>query len=140
MAEEKNELNIDTKTIVETQSRNMILVNKMYIQKLNYMVEEIEKVVNQKEKDRLDYAFIINECVKALFASTEGWKKWCDIRTMHIVMSEEELKEFAPRMFELMKKWIEIDVEITKRKIVENEKKLEKTSGESSRKKENYVS
>jgi len=137
MENNNEECDANTKVVLEAQAQNMVLVNKIYIKRLEYAINKIEKIVKKENKDRLDYSYIIDETVKLLAASTEGWRKWCNLRTMHDVMTDKDLEEVAPKMFALMKKWIEIDIQITKEKTVEDEKKLK---DKRHKKEENYVS
>jgi len=137
MAENNGECDANTKAMIEAQTQNMVLVNKIYIKRLEDAVNKIEKVMKKENKDRLDYAYIINETVKLITASAQGWGRWCNLRTMQEVMTDEDLKKVAPKMFALMKEWIQIDIDITKTKTFEDEKKLK---DKKTKKEEKYVS
>lgn len=125
-----------TKAIVAEQTKNMIEINKAFIKKLKVAINHIEKTVSKENKDRLDYAYIIAESIKVLGSSIKGWEKWANLQTMHQTVPEEDLIEFAPRIFELTKQWTQIDIEVTENLI----RRKSKTVNKPTKKKENYVS
>lgn len=137
MEEDNCECNEHTKALLEIQTKNMVTVNKIYIKRLEYIKKKIEKILSKEKKDRLDNAYIIEQTVHLLASSIEGWKRWCTIRTMFEVMTEKELEEVAQKMFPLAKKWIQIDIDITKQKITEGEKEIK---DKKPMKEEKYVS
>jgi hypothetical protein len=137
MVEKDNVQNETANALIDMQRQNLIFANKAYINQLKYIIKRIEETAKKKNKDRLDYAHMINETINVMFSSVKGWQKWANIRTMHDVMTDKELEKYAPKMFELAKAWVQMDIDITTGKIKEDEKKLK---GKKQPKKENYVS
>lgn len=112
---------------------------ELYIKLLGHFIETINKV---KPKDRLEYAFAISQLLSGVLTSIKGWQQWMNDLEKINTLSMEDFKEIYPELKKTTIKFLEIDIDITKKKLKEAKsyyKKIKKKS-KKSEKKETYVS
>jgi len=104
-------------------------------------IDEIIKVLMRKRKleDRLDYAEVLLEILNGMTYSIKGWQQWIANVSSLGKLTEEEYKEFIPKLLKIAVMWLEIDRDLTAKKEKEIQKavKPKKTKDEKSPK---YVS
>lgn len=89
-------------------------------------IDELIKHLTKKRKlkDRLDHAELMMEILNAMTFSLNGWYQWGNVYRLNR-LTEEEYKEFVPKLLEIAVKWLELDKELTGKK----EKELKKNIG-----------
>jgi len=78
--------------------------------------ETLEKT---NPKDRLEYAKEMLLCFQVLAMSVKGWLNWLSNYNTINELSLEEMTEIYPEIRKVVLKFIDIDIEITKKKIGE---------------------
>lgn len=125
--EEENEIMTMTKEQqIELFEAKTIQINKIYMEQLKQTLEAIEEVDKKPDKDRLTYANMINHLIGVLLGSLHGWQKWCNLNSMDTLLTIDEMKDIVPKMKQLVKEWIEMDIIITKAKTDDIEKEMGK--------------
>lgn len=106
--------NISMEEAILMQKRKIIMMNKAYIKSLETALETLKKIKSKKDKDRLDYTFILVSMISIMKSSIEGWIKWCSIQKMHEIFdTKEELEKFVNTMEKIVVKWVQMDIDIT---------------------------
>lgn len=126
------------------QTKKSIMMNKQYVGSLKKALEQINKLMAEKDKDRLDYALILLSIITLMSNSCQGWGKWCNVVKLNeIFETKEDFAKVADKMLKLMEKWIQIDIDTTGKQIKTMEtkttKKPHKKSRKSKSKKTSYV-
>lgn len=103
-------------------------------------INEMIKLLKRKRrlKDRLDYAELLMEVLNAMTYNVNGWHQWGNIYRLN-KLSEEEYKEFVPKLLEIAVEWLKIDRDLTARKEKEMKEEAEKEKKVASTKDTPYV-
>lgn len=117
----------------ENGNGNGIESVKKYIEVMEHNIKLIEEA---KPEDRLSYVKECVICIQVLNVSLKGWAGWLGNLSITEKFTLEELKELYPRMKQLVIDFVKLDMEATKKKTDEEEKKSPKSKG----KKEKYIS
>ena len=126
------------------QTKKSIMINKQYVNSLKKALKELKKLLDEENKDRMDYALILISIITLMNNSCQGWARWCNIVKLNeIFKSKEEFAEVTNKMLKLMEQWIKFDIAVTGKQVktMESEitKKPSKKSKKSKRKKSTYV-
>ena len=97
-------------------TEELIEDSKEYIYIISDIITKLEKA---KPKDRLDYAVEITNCLNGLMLSIHSWKSWLTNLKVLKSLTIEELKQIYPAMLETTIKFLNMDLEISKKKMVE---------------------
>lgn len=126
MEEEDGDMNqMSIEQITEQLEVQTIKINKAYMIQLTKTLEFIEELDKKPDKDRLRYANMISQLIGILIGSIKGWQSWMNFNSMDNLLSLEEMKEIVPKMKELVKEWVNIDLILTKAKTENVEKQYE---------------
>lgn len=116
-----------------TEEGEELETGKSYLQAMEYNLKLME---DAKPKDRLEYAKELLRCIQILTLSVKGWRAWLGNYDVIDNITLEEFQEVFPKMRQLITDFVKLDLELTKKKFAESEKKTPpKTS-----KKEKYIS
>ena len=77
-----------------------------------------------KPKDRLEHAKELLRCIVILTLSVKGWRSWLANYDVIDTITLEEFQEIFPKMRQLITDFVRLDLEITKKKFGEAEKKI----------------
>ena len=88
-------------------------MSESWIQECKTILDEINKLEDTKERDRLDMVRTIRFILFALQHSLLGWDEWVDNPDIMTKFSLEELKEISRNLAKLTQPFIEYDCEIT---------------------------
>jgi len=116
---------ISMEEMILIQQRKIIHINNNYIKNLEKGLKTLKKLMEKKDRDRLDNAFILVSMITIMKASIDGWIKWCNVQKMQDIFEDEKLlKEFVDTIMELVVKWITADIDITRKNIKDIEKDM----------------
>lgn len=101
-----------------------VIKTKQYIRIIEHITKKIEKF---KPKDRLNYAISTAFLLNALKSSIGGWKQWMDSLENIGTMTMKDWEEIYPQMVKISTNWLKLDIQITKKKIVEAAVKLKES-------------
>jgi hypothetical protein len=96
---------------------------KQYIKVMNYNINLIE---NAKPEDRLAFVREVARCIQILELSTKGWRGWLSNYEMIDKITLEELRNLHPKLRQAVVDFVKLDVELTKKKFMEEEEKNKK--------------
>lgn len=103
------------------QITDSVMATKEYIKTLSKFINKIKKA---KPEDRMDYAFEVAQCLNALLLSVKGWEEWTHNLTKLHALSMEDYKEVYPKMRKSTIDFLKVDIEITKKKLIQVNKML----------------
>jgi len=89
---------------------------RSYVKMLSKLIKSLQKA---KPKDRLDYSVEITKCLNAILVSVKGWNAWLTNLEALKVLSLEDLQQAYPKLLETSIAFLKIDVEVTKKKLLE---------------------
>lgn len=118
----------------ENSNGNGIESVKKYIEVMEYNIRLLEEA---KPEDRLSYIKECVMCIQVLNVSLKGWASWLGNFSVTEKFTLSELEELYPKMKQLVIDFVKLDIEATKKKTDEEEKKSPKSK---SSKKDKYVS
>lgn len=110
---------------------------KNYIKMLSKLVTSLQKA---KPKDRLDYSVEITNCLNAVMITVKGWNAWLTNLESLKVLSLEDLQQAYPKLLKTSIAFLKIDIEITKKKLLEATTKYSKQKQKPAKVVEPYVS
>lgn len=117
-----------------TEEGEELETGKSYLQAMEYNLKLMEEA---KPKDRLEYAKELLRCMQILTLSVKGWRSWLANYEIVDNITLEEFQEIYPKMRQLITDFVKLDLEITRKKFAEEEKK---TPSKTTPKKEKYIS
>lgn len=126
--------------MAESLEAQTIAVNKAYMAQIKSILDFIEKLDKKPDKDRLRCANIISQLIGVLIGSIKGWQNWLNFNSMDNLLTLEEMLEITPKMMEVVKKWIEIDLMLTEAKTKDVEKDYEMKKAKKPKPSKQYVS
>lgn len=106
---------------------------KKYIEIMEHNIKLLE---NAKPEDRLSYVKECVICIQVLNVSLKGWAGWLGNFSITEKFTLDELKELYPKMKKIVIDFVKLDIEATKKKTDEEEKKSAKSK---SPKKDKYI-
>jgi hypothetical protein len=118
----------------ENGNENVIENTKKYIEIMEHNIKLLEDATPE---DRLSYVKECIICVQVLNVSLKGWAGWLGNFSITEKFTLDELKELYPKMKQLVIDFVKLDIEATKKKTDEEEKKITKSKPS---KKDKYVS
>lgn len=129
---------------LEMEKQKSIMMNKQYVSSLKKALAQIKKLLNEKDKDRMDYALILLSIITLMNNSCQGWAKWCNVVKLNeIFKTKEDFAKITGKMLKLMEEWVKMDIDTTGKQIITMEtkipKKPRKKSTKSKHKKSTYV-
>jgi len=129
MGEEENGevIQMTSEQIAEMIEAETIQTNRQYIEQMKKALSFIDELEKKPDRDRLRYANMISQLIGIMIGSIKGWQNWLNFNSMDNLLSLKELEEIAPKIKELVKEWIEIDIAITESKTKDVEVKHEET-------------
>lgn len=86
-----------------------------WIQSSEGILEQIGKLEEKKDKDRLDYIRSMWFVLGALHRSLTGWMQWVDNPDIMTQFAKEELDGINQKLTEFTRSFMEYDLEITKK-------------------------
>jgi len=105
---------ISMEEMILIQKRKVIAMNKSYVKSLEHALKTLKGLRDKKNKDRLDYTFILVSMISIMKSSIQGWIKWCNIERMHEIFdTKEEIEKLVNEMNEIVTKWIRMDIDVT---------------------------
>jgi len=84
-----------------------------WIQSSKEILEQIGKLEEKKDKDRLDYVRSLCFMISALHRSLNGWVQWVNNPDIIAQFTKEELDGMNEKLTEFTRSFIEYDLEIT---------------------------
>lgn len=151
MCETCQSQSLNMEEFIIRKKREAIKTNKRYIEAIRRALKILEKLMDEKNKDRLDYSYIIGSMVNLMRGSLNGWNKWCNIEKMHDNFgNKEEMEKLVNEMSIIVINWLNMDIKVTNGYIekmeqetikdaVKSSKKKKKSSKKSSKKATMYV-
>lgn len=107
------------------------------VEKYSEIMEHNIKLLEEaKPEDRLSLVKNCIMCIQVLNMSLKGWSGWLGNFSITEKFTLEELKDLYPRMKQIVTDFVKLDIEYTKKKLGEEEKKSPKPKS----KKDKYVS
>ena len=76
-------------------------------------LEELRKLREKKDQDRLDRVRIMRFAFMALGQSLAGWMQWVNSPEVMSNFTKEELEEMSQTILSMVEKFVEYDIEIT---------------------------
>ena len=107
-------------------------VNKMHqnwSQRSEKTLEQLRKMMENEEVDRLELVRIMRYAFGALGTSLTGWMQWVNSPEIMSTFDKDELLKMAKTVTELITKFVEYDIHITEegtRKGLEKQRELNK--------------
>jgi len=127
---------VSIEEMILIQKRKVIAMNKSYVEGLKRALKTLEELRDKKDKDRLDYTFVLVSLISIMKSSVTGWIKWCNIERMHdIFETKEEIKNLIEKMDEIVVQWVKMDIDITNNCIKKMERETIKDAIKSKKKK-----
>jgi len=115
---DKMEEEIEEITSSEPQT---VIMTRQYIANLKHVISFLKK---QKPEDRLGYANAIAICLNGMILSVGGWNAWLANLQATNNITLEEFKYMYPKIKRIAIEFLEIDINITSKKVKETAKKL----------------
>lgn len=116
-----------------------ITQTKDYIKMLSQLIKQIEKA---KPKDRMEYAVAVAKCLNSALVSIKGWGTWINDLERLNALTIEDFKTVYPKIRKSIIQFLKVDIEITKKKLVEAslKRKKKQRKKEEVKPKETYIS
>jgi len=89
---------------------------KKYVKMLNNLITILKK---DKPKDRLEYSVALSNCMNSILSSINGWKQWLNNLKSLNTLSIEDFEEVYPEILEISIRFLEADIKITRKKLIE---------------------
>jgi len=89
-------------------------LSERWIQSLEKMLDQMRKLEEAEDKDRLDHVRLIRFTLGALHRSLLGWMQWMNNPNLMTKFTKEELEEMDRKILEFTRSFIEYDLEATK--------------------------
>ncbi len=117
----------DLGEMIENLQKQTMRDTKSYIASLKEIIKRIKEATPE---DRVDYAKALNLCFNGGILSLNGWKAWVGDIDNIAELSLEELQKVYPQVKEHILALLEIDIEITERKLTETAVKVSKSKSQ----------
>jgi len=110
-------------------------VNKMHqnwSQRSEKTLEQLRKMMENEEVDRLELVRIMRYAFGALGTSLTGWMQWVNSPEIMSTFDKDELLKMAKTVTDLITKFVEYDIHITEegtRKGLEKQRELNQQQG-----------
>jgi len=91
------------------------VLSKGWVQICQEILDQIEKLSEKKDKDRLDLVQSMRFSLYALHRSILGWLNWVNNPDIMASFKQEELDKMNERLVKYVQEFIEYDVEITEK-------------------------
>ncbi|MEM2423267.1 MAG: DUF2153 family protein [Candidatus Bathyarchaeia archaeon] len=89
-------------------------MNEGWIQASERTIEQIRRLLDRKDVDRLEIVQSMRFVLLALHRSLLGWMNWVNNPDIMVAFSKEELAEMNRRLAEFVQEFIKYDIEVTK--------------------------
>jgi hypothetical protein len=91
----------------------MEALNINWVERSEQTLEELKKLREKKDQDRLDRVRALRFSFMALGQSLAGWMQWVNSPEVMSNFTKEELEEMSQTIISMVEKFIEYDIEIT---------------------------
>jgi len=127
---------LNVEEFIIMKKREAIISNKRYVAAIKRALKVLEKLMKKKNKDRMDYSYIMASMINLMRGSLNGWNKWCNIEKMHDNFeTKEEMEVLINKMEKVTIDWLNMDIEITNTCIEKMEQETIKDAIKSKKKK-----
>ncbi|MBS7640856.1 MAG: DUF2153 family protein [Candidatus Bathyarchaeia archaeon] len=89
-------------------------MSESWIQASERALEQIRRLVERKDMDRLELVQSMRFILMALHRSLLGWMNWVNNPDIMVAFTKEELTEMNRRLAEFVQEFIKYDIEVTK--------------------------
>jgi len=86
-----------------------------WIETCQKILEQIERMSQKKDKDRLDLIQSMRFSLYALHRSILGWLNWVNNPDIMVTFSQKELEEMNKKLTEFITEFIKYDMEVTEK-------------------------
>ena len=86
-----------------------------WIETCQKILEQIERMSQKKDKDRLDLIQSMRFSLYALHRSILGWLNWINNPDIMVTFSQKELEEMNKKLTEFITEFIKYDMEVTEK-------------------------
>ena len=90
-------------------------MSERWIQTSKRMLDQIKKLEETDEKDRLDHVRLMRFTLGALHRSLLGWMQWVTNPNVMTSFAKEDLEEMSGKISEFSRSFIEYDLQVTKK-------------------------
>lgn len=90
------------------------IVSESWIQASERALEQIRRLAERKDMDRLELVQSMRFILMALHRSLLGWMNWVNNPDIMVAFTKEELAEMNKRLAEFVQEFIKYDIEVTK--------------------------
>lgn len=90
------------------------VVGESWIQASERALEQIRRLLERKDMDRLELVQSMRFVLMALHRSLLGWMNWVNNPDVMVAFSKEELAEMNKRLADFVQDFIKYDIEVTK--------------------------
>ncbi|MFQ6094587.1 MAG: DUF2153 family protein [Candidatus Bathyarchaeia archaeon] len=88
-------------------------MSERWIQTCERLLEEMRRLSEKKDKDRLDLVQSVRFALYALHRSLLGWMNWVNNPDIMAAFNKEELDDINKRIIEFTESFIKYDVKVT---------------------------
>ncbi len=89
-------------------------MSERWIQSSERLLDQIKRLEEAKERDRLELVRSLRFVLGALQRSLLGWMQWVNNPDIMIRFKQEDLEQMNKKLSELVRFFIEYDLEVTK--------------------------
>lgn len=91
----------------------MSQLSEEWIQTCERIIEQIQKISNKKDKDRLDLIQSMRFSLYALHRSILGWLTWVNNPDIMVSFKLEDLEDMNKKLTKYIKEFLKYDIEVT---------------------------
>jgi len=84
-----------------------------WVQTCEMLLEQIRKLSDKKDEDRLDLVQSMRFCLYVLHRSLLGWMNWVNNPDIMVAFKKEELDDMNRRITEFAESFIKYDIDVT---------------------------
>jgi hypothetical protein len=88
-------------------------LSEEWIQTCERIIEQIQKISNKKDKDRLDLIQSMRFSLYALHRSILGWLTWVNNPDIMVSFQLEDLEDMNKKLTKYIKEFLKYDIEVT---------------------------
>jgi hypothetical protein len=88
-------------------------LSEEWIQTCERIIEQIQKISNKKDKDRLDLIQSMRFSLYALHRSILGWLTWVNNPDIMVSFKLEDLEDMNKKLTKYIKEFLKYDIEVT---------------------------
>jgi len=92
-----------------------MILSEGWVETCERLLEQIKKLSDKKDKDRLDLVQSVRFSLYSLHRSLLGWLNWVNNPDIMATFKQEELDEMNKKITEFVESFIKYDVEVTMR-------------------------